>query len=159
MRNIWLKRWVKQQNLLFSGFIWDALQKAVPVTSAHPVSPTDTAWYPSGGMLVTAAHHSSPPGQICYLRHSNQSKESPEFYRTDRRSDVQSGEVWPPQVLSQNQGIVWKGRTILETGCVMKRQGNQSRSQTDCLPHFTDEESRCGNCSQVPWLAGSKTWD
>lgn len=59
MRNIWLKRWVKQQNLLFSGFIWDALQKTDLVTSAHPVSPTDTAWYPSGGMRLTAAHHSS----------------------------------------------------------------------------------------------------
>ena len=59
----------------------------------------------------------------------------------------------------KNQGVGWKGRNILETGTTMKRQGNQSRSQTDWFPHFTEEESRFGNCSQVPQLAGSRAWD
>lgn len=53
--------------LPFQGFIWGSLQKTIPVTSTHPASPRDAAWYPSAAAKSGSSQLCSllPSGQIC----------------------------------------------------------------------------------------------
>lgn len=71
--------------------------KDVPVTSTHPVSPTRHSLIPKWRDAATrSSSQLSAPffllAKIIISDTATRGKESPEFYRTDKRSEVQSGD-------------------------------------------------------------------